>query len=149
MIYQNIRAAYSQMRQAMLQRQLLARQIMEQVRIARADWLTSVRLVANLKTEMLSAQAAYHQAQHSYSAGVATNLDVITAQDLALSARLAYQQARYDQRVKMLNLLRQTGRFNYPMIARLALSSRKSLSSRCRLSAKKSQLTYQTAQALR
>jgi outer membrane protein TolC len=76
--------------------------------------------VANLKTEMRSAQAAYHQAQHSYSAGVATNLDVITAQDLALSARLAYQQARYDQRVRMLNLLRQTGRFTYPMIAQLA-----------------------------
>ncbi len=120
MIYQNIRTAYSQMRQAMLQRQLLVRQIMEQVRIARTDWLTSVRLVANLKTEMRSAQAAYHQAQHSYSAGVATNLDVITAQDLALSAQLAYQQARYDERVRILNLLRQTGRFTYPMIAQLA-----------------------------
>ncbi len=120
MIYQNVRTAYSQMRQAMLQRQLLARQIMEQVRIARADWLTSVRLVANLRTEMLSAQAAYRQAQHSYSAGVTTNLDVITAQDLALSAQLAYQQARYEVRVRMLNLLRQTGRFTYPMIAQLA-----------------------------
>lgn len=120
MIYQNVRTAYSQMRQAMLQRQLLARQIMEQVRIARTDWLTSVRLMANLRTEMLSAQAAYRQAQHSYSAGVTTNLDVITAQDLALSAQLAYQQARYEVRVRMLNLLRQTGRFTYPMIAQLA-----------------------------
>ncbi|MGC9260615.1 MAG: TolC family protein, partial [Phycisphaerae bacterium] len=120
MIYQNIRTAYSQMRQAMLQRQLLARQIMEQVRIARADWLTSVRLTANLKTEMRAAQAAYHQAQHSYNAGVATNLDVITAQDLALAAQLAYQQARYNERVRMLNLLRQTGRFTYPIIAQLA-----------------------------
>ncbi len=120
MIYQNIRTAYSQMRQAMLQRQLLARQIMEQVRIARTDWLTSVRLVANLKTELRSAQAAYHQAQHSYIAGVATNLDVITAQDRALSAQLAYEQARYNERVRMLNLLRQTGRFTYPMIAQLA-----------------------------
>ncbi len=124
MIYQNIRTAYSQMRQAMLQRQLLARQIMEQVRIARADWLTSVRLTANLKTEMLSAQAAYRQAQHSYGVGVATNLDVITAQDLALSAQLAYQQARYEVRVRMLNLLRETGRFTYPMIAQLARAAR-------------------------
>ena len=120
MIYQNVRTAYSQMRQAMLERRLLARQIMEQVRIARMDWTTSVKLVANLKTEMLSAQAAYHQAQHSYSVGLTTNLDVITAQDLALSAQLAYQQARYDVRVRMLNLLRQTGRFTYPMIAQLA-----------------------------
>ncbi len=120
MIYQNIRAAYSQMRQAMLERKLLARQILEQVRIARTNWLTSVRLMLNLKTEMLAAQAAYHQAQHSYAVGVATNLDVITAQDLALSAQLAYQQARYDERVRMLDLLRQTGRFTYPMIAQLA-----------------------------
>jgi outer membrane protein TolC len=124
MIYQNIRAAYSQMRQAMLQRQLLARQVIEQVRIARADWLTSVRLVRNLKTEMLAAQAAYHQAQHSYAVGVATNLDVITAQDLALSAHLAYQQARYDERVRMLDLLRQTGRFTYPIVAQLAQAAR-------------------------
>ncbi len=120
LIYQNIRIAYSQMRQAMLQRQLLARQILEEVRIARADWLTSVRLTANLKTEMRAAQAAYHQAQHSYNAGVTTNLDVITAQDLALSAQLAYQQARYNQRVRMLNLFRQTGRLTYPIIAQLA-----------------------------
>jgi outer membrane protein TolC len=97
---------------------------MEQVRIARADWLTSVRLTANLKTEMLSAQAAYRQAQHSYGVGVATNLDVITAQDLALSAQLAYQQARYEVRVRMLNLLRETGRFTYPMIAQLARAAR-------------------------
>ena len=126
MIYQNVRTAYSRMRQAMLERRLLARRIMEQVRIARTDWLTSVRLVANLKTEMLSAQAAYHQARHSYSAGVATNLDVITAQDLALSAQLAYQQARYEVRVRMLNLLRQTGRFTYPMIAQLARAAARS-----------------------
>lgn len=124
MIYQNIRSAYSQMRQAMLQRQMLVRQILEQVRIARTDWLTSVRLVANLKTEMRAAQAAYHQAQHSYHAGVATNLDVITAQDLALAAQLGYQQARYDERVRMLNLLRQTGRFTFPIIARLASAGR-------------------------
>jgi len=77
--------------------------------------------VANLKTEMRSAQAAYHQAQHSYSAGVATNLDVITAQDLALSAQLAYQQARYNERVRMLNLLRQTGNMGYPTKAGMAL----------------------------
>ncbi len=120
MIYQDIRKSWSQLRQAALQRQLLARHILEEVRIARQNWNTSCSLVRNLHTEWRSARAAWRQAQHSYNAGLATNLDVITAQDRALSAQLAYQQARYTKRLNMLNLLRATGRLTWPTVRRLA-----------------------------
>ena len=120
MIYQDIRKSYSVLRQAALRRQMLARKVLEEVRIARQNWITSNSLVRNLHTEWRSAAAAYAQARHSFGAGLATNLDVITAQDRALSARLGYEQARYAQRVNMLNLLRVTGRLTWPAVHELA-----------------------------
>jgi outer membrane protein TolC len=122
MIYQDIRKSYSQLRQASLERHLLARHILEEVRIARQNWITGNSLVHNLYTEWLSAKAAYAQAQHSFEVGLATNLDVITAQDSALSARLAYEKARYSKRVNMLNLLRTTGRLTWPAVHELAMA---------------------------
>ncbi len=119
-IYDDIRTAYSRLRQAMLARQRLAQRILEQVRIARDNWISSVKLVRNLLTEMRAARASFHQARHSFQAGLATNLDVITAQDRALAAQLAYEKAHYNERVDMLALLRMTGRLTYPAIAQLA-----------------------------
>ncbi len=120
MIYADVRTAYSQWRQARLEQLRLQRQIREQVRVARDNWHTAVRMVRNLRTEWAAAQAAFEQARHSYGVGLATNLDVITAEDRALASQLAYEQARYTVRVDMLDLLRTTGRLNYSSIARLA-----------------------------
>lgn len=120
MIYNDVRKAYSKLRQAMLEEEMLRRKIHEQVRIALSDWVTSRELVRDTRTEMHAARAAFLQARHSYRVGLATNLDVITAQDRYLSANLTYQQAKYTTCVDMLNLLRESGRLTYASIAQLA-----------------------------
>ncbi len=118
-IYADLRAAYSQYRQAMLAAHQLRRRIGEEVTIARADWLSGLQLEKNLKTEVTAAEAAYHQAEHSFKAGLATNLDVITAQDQELAAHLAYQQSRFQTRINLLNLFRISGRLTYPAMVEL------------------------------
>ncbi len=118
-IYADLRTAYSQYRQAMLAAHQLRRHIGEEVTIARADWLSGLQLENNLKTEVASALAAYHQAEHSFKAGLATNLDVITAQDQELAAHLAYQQSRFQTRINLLNLFRVSGRLTYPAMVKL------------------------------
>ncbi len=120
MIYNDIRKAYSQLRQALLEQEMLRRKIREQVRIALSDWQTSSELVADARTEMQATRAAFDQAGHSFNAGLTTNLDVITAQDQYLAANLTYQQARYTKCIDMLNLLRQCGRLTYATISHLA-----------------------------
>lgn len=120
MIYNDVRSAYSKLRQAMLEQEMLQRKIHEQVRIALSNWVTSRELIRNSRTEMQAARAAFLQARHSFQVGLATNLDVITAQDRYLSANLTYQQAKYTTCVDMLNLLRESGRLTYASIAELA-----------------------------
>jgi len=119
MIYADIRKAYSQLRQAQLQQRYLAREIIEQVKIARDNWLNSVQQVNNYYIEMSAAMAAWKQAQHSYSVGLAINLDVITAENRALTAQLAYQKAIYAERTDMLNLVRETGGLNYATLTQI------------------------------
>lgn len=120
MIYNDVRTAYSKLRQAMLEEQMLRRRIHEQVRIALSNWLTSQQLVRDTRTETKAARAAFLQARHSFQVGLATNLDVITAEDRYLAANLAYQQAKYNTCVDMLNLLRESGRLTYASIAQLS-----------------------------
>ncbi|HTV48893.1 MAG TPA: TolC family protein [Phycisphaerae bacterium] len=113
MIYADIRNAYSRLRQAQLQQHYLARQVLEQVKISRDNWLNSVQQANNFYIEMTAAVAAWKQAQHSYSVGLATNLDVITAQDQALNAQLAYVRAIYAERTDMLDMVREIGGLTY------------------------------------
>ena len=120
MIYQDIRTAWSQLRQAALADQRLRRQIHEQLVTAYEDWQNNLTLIRNLHTEYIAANAAYLQAQHSFKAGLATNLDVITAQDSALQSQLAWQTQLYQERLALLNLLRVSGRLTWPTIALLA-----------------------------
>ncbi len=120
MIYNDVRTAYSKLRQAMLAEQMLRRKIHEQIRIALSNWVTSRELIRDTRTETQAARAAFLQAHHSFQVGLATNLDVITAQDRYLTANLTYQQAKYTTCVDMLNLLRESGRLTYPSIAQLA-----------------------------
>jgi len=124
MIYNDVRTAYSKLRQAMLEEQMLKREIHEQVRIALSNWLSSQELIRDTRTEVQAARAAFLQARHSFKVGLATNLDMITAQDRYLSADLTYQQAKYATDVDMLNLLRESGRLTYASIAQLARTHR-------------------------
>ena len=63
----------------------------------------------DLETQAKSAQDAYDAATHAFTAGTATNLDVLTAQNTALSAQLRLDNERYNLKLTYLALLRAAG----------------------------------------
>jgi outer membrane protein TolC len=85
-----------------------------QVEIARADFSTSLQQVRELRTELAAADSAFRIASQSYDQGLATNLDVLDAQDRMLSAQLQLAAEGYTTTVCYLSLLRVTGRLDGP-----------------------------------
>ena len=109
-IHANVRSALSELRQAGLAERQLARRIAEQVAIARDNYLSSRQRLHDLGRELDAAQRAYEQAEHSFAAGTATNLDRLTAQDRALQAALQVASERYTSKLRYLHLARTLGR---------------------------------------
>ena len=85
----NVRTAYSQLRQAILNEQRTLRLVSEQVRTADENLAGSRVRLHDLHVEVAAAREAYRQAAFSYTAGLATNLDVLTAIDQVNSAELS------------------------------------------------------------
>ncbi|MFA5204193.1 MAG: TolC family protein [Lentisphaeria bacterium] len=113
-IHADVRTAWSRYRQSVLAESWLNRQVAAQVEIARADFMTSVQQVGELRTALAAAESAFRIASQSYDQGLATNLDVLDAQDRLLSARLQLAAEGYQTTVCHLNLLRVTGRLDGP-----------------------------------
>lgn len=87
--------AHSRLQQAILDRNERARQVALEVESA---WLTlesDLRRLETLETSVASADENYRLVQEEYRAGLATNLEVITAQNLLLSSRLERERQRY------------------------------------------------------
>jgi outer membrane protein len=112
LIRADVRTAWSQLRQAMLDAALARRQSAQQVRTAYENFTASAQTLAALATQVQAAQAALQQAEASYRVGLATNLERLTAQNTLLSAQLQQASAAYDQKVFYLDLLRATGRLS-------------------------------------
>ena len=56
-----------------------------------------------------AAQQAFNQADQSYTVGLATNLERVTAQEQLLSAQLQLTSAEFDRTLSFLSLARATG----------------------------------------
>jgi outer membrane protein len=113
-IHADVRTAWSRYRQSVLAEAWLAKQVAAQVEIARADFTTSIQQVRELRTELAAADSAFRIASQSYDQGLATNLDVLDAQDRMLSAQLQLAAEGYTTTVCYLSLLRVTGRLDGP-----------------------------------
>ena len=87
-IHNDVRTAYARLRQNVDRARYTDLQVAENVRAGYADFVASRQRIKDLETEARSAQDAYDAATHAYSAGTSTNLDVLTAQDSAVSAQL-------------------------------------------------------------
>jgi outer membrane protein TolC len=109
MIEADVREAWSFYRQALLVQQRLVREIQQDINIGYTEILASEERLKELKLQVDAAQQAYDQADQSYRAGLATNLDRVTAQATLLRAQLDLSNEFYDRKLRQLQLLRTAG----------------------------------------
>ncbi len=105
----DVRAAWSQFRQASLTESLLRRQVLQQVDQAYTNYNDSIRRLAEREIQLTAGRLATEQADASYQAGLATNLERITAQDQYLTAQIGLTNEKYSQYVFATDLLRSVG----------------------------------------
>jgi len=114
LIHADVRDAWSQYRQTVLFERQLRRQIDRDVRQGLENLTSTLARLAELQVQATAAREALRQADESYQAGLATNLERLTAQDQLLSAELQLASAEYERKFFYLNLLRQLGQLNVP-----------------------------------
>jgi outer membrane protein len=122
LLYQNIRTAWSQLRQAWLQESFTSRQVREQVQEAYENVISEQRQLPDLRVAVSSAQEALRQSQQSLNVGLATYLDLLTAQNALLSAQLAYTTDEFNYKTDYLDFLRAMGRLLRPESTHAILS---------------------------
>jgi outer membrane protein TolC len=113
LINADVRTAWSQYRQAAMSEQGLRRQVEQDVIVAVQNLNTAQQRIAELNTQLTAAQAAFNQADQSYTVGLATNLERVAAQDQLLNAQLQLTSARFDRTLSYLELARAGGRLRW------------------------------------
>lgn len=108
-IHADVRTAWSQLRQANLNESLIRRQIIQDVRVALQNLRTSRQRLKELQVQLEAAEEGFRQADQSYNAGLATNLERLTAQDQLLSAQLQMASEQYNLKIFYLDLQRVVG----------------------------------------
>ena len=114
LIHANVRTAWSVLRQAWLTDQHNRRQVAEQVRAAYENVAGSRLRINELRIEVKASREALEESQFSYNAGLATNLDVLTATNTLLSSQLSLVTERLNFKLFYLQLLRAEGLLNRP-----------------------------------
>lgn len=112
----NVRTAWSFLREAQLVLSQSTRRVMREVDQAVRDLNASREREAQLKIQLQAASDAFAQADASYKAGLATNLERVTAQDQMLQAQLALATEVIDQKTIRLSLLRAIGSLRESML---------------------------------
>lgn len=109
LIQADVRAAWSRLRQAALDESYLRRSILSAVAISYQNFITADRRLVALQDQVAAAEEALRQSRTAFANSLATNLDVLTAQDQLQTAELQRSNAAFDRTVFYLDLLRQTG----------------------------------------
>lgn len=105
----DVRTAWSSFRQALLARSSAERTVRSQVEQAYSALQASDSRLTQLQVQVAAAQQTLNQAEQSYHAGLATNLERITAQDTLLQAQLQLASEQYDRKLFHLALLQRAG----------------------------------------
>jgi outer membrane protein TolC len=108
-IQADVREAWSRFRQAVLDESATRRVVLRDVQTAHNNLQTTDRRIQDLRSEVEATTDALHQAQSAFNHSLATNLDVLTAQDRQLSAQLDLNDAEFDQTVFWLEVVRAIG----------------------------------------
>lgn len=105
----DVREDWSLFRQRVLEYSLLRRQIQRDVETANADLVVSRQRVVELDAQVKASAEALRQAEAAYAAGLGTNLERVTAQDLLLAAQLRQAREQFTLKIAALALLRAQG----------------------------------------
>jgi outer membrane protein TolC len=87
----------------------MERQVLRDVQIAYENTIASQERLRELEVQLKAADEAFLQAEQSYRAGLATNLETLVAQDRLLLTQLQLTSERFDQKVFYMALLRAVG----------------------------------------
>lgn len=109
-IHQDVREAWSKVRQAHLAESLLSRDIHKQLTVVLNDLNNNRKRIAGLKIELRAATQAYQQADQEYQAGTATNLERLTALNRELTTKLKLVTAQLNRKTLFLELEQTIGR---------------------------------------
>ena len=115
----DVRQAWSQFRQASLFESLLHRQVLADVEVAQENLASSKKRLCELAVQVAAARQAVEQAEQSYNAGLATNLERLAAQDQLLNASLGETSEHYNFRVTYAALLHAAGELRMRVAVRL------------------------------
>ncbi len=108
----DLREAWSVFRESVLRHQLTRRQVRSDVERAFDRFSSSNARVAELRAQVRASEASLRQAEGSYSAGLATNLERVAAQDQLLNAQLRSASEEFERKLAYLTLLRACGRLS-------------------------------------
>jgi outer membrane protein TolC len=108
-IHDDVRDAWSKLRQAALFESYLRRGIEQGVRSAYDNVLTSGIVLADLRHEVEASSEAYQQSLQLVRNGLAIPLDVETSQDALLNAQLQYASEGFNRTIFELDLIRAEG----------------------------------------
>lgn len=109
LIEADVRTALSTLRQSKLMYSYTQRLVERDVRIALENLQASFQRIQRIDVQVKSAADALEQAEALYRAGLATNLERLTAQNALLNAELDLVNAELDSKVFYLDLRRVTG----------------------------------------
>ena len=112
LIHDDVRTAWSLLRQAKLYQSYLQRQIDEELSIALENINQVTRRIDELHVQVDTAGLALRQADQTYNAGLAINLDRLVAQEQLLTAQLDLADAQFTKKINYLQLLRAAGQFS-------------------------------------
>jgi outer membrane protein TolC len=104
-----IRDALSRLREARLFDARVRRAVARDVAVARASFVAVGRRVLALDVRLDAARRAFDLAEGQWRAGLATNLERLTAQDELLAVELELAGADLERRIRLLELRRAEG----------------------------------------
>ncbi|HUB27330.1 MAG TPA: TolC family protein [Tepidisphaeraceae bacterium] len=105
----DVRNALSILRAAVLSQSQARKQVQEDIETGWANLENSRRQVVELRVELKATVDALVLARRQFNVGLATNLDVLTAEDTLLSTQLQLATQIYQEKINYLNLLRVAG----------------------------------------
>jgi outer membrane protein TolC len=111
-----VRGAWSVFRESVLAYRSRVRQVRSDVETAHLRLLASVRLAAELESQVRVATQAVELAEAAYEAGLGTNLERVIAQDQLLAAELEAVSESFTTKTAYLELLRACGLLSRDMI---------------------------------
>ncbi len=112
LIHQDVRTAYSRLRQARFAELHVRRQVVKDLRVAVDNLRSDSQQICQLGIEVKAAREGTRQADAGFDAGLGTNLERLVAEDGLLAAKLTLSTARFNQNVDYMRLLRVTGALN-------------------------------------